>query len=42
MAYCRGFPGAKELRQRLCHVVSLAEVEDLAAYSLVRASLVEA
>ncbi|MDX1680126.1 MAG: tRNA dihydrouridine synthase DusB [Akkermansiaceae bacterium] len=31
MNYCKGFPGAKELRQRLCHVVSVAEVEDLAA-----------
>lgn len=31
MNYCKGFPGAKELRQRICHVVSVAEVEDLAA-----------
>ena len=30
MNYCKGFPGAKDLRQRLCHVVSVAEVEDLA------------
>ncbi|HEX5789571.1 MAG TPA: tRNA dihydrouridine synthase DusB [Luteolibacter sp.] len=37
MAYCKGFPGARELRQRLCHVVSIAEVEDLAAFSLKRA-----
>lgn len=31
MAYCKGFPGTKALRQRLCQVVSLAEVEELAA-----------
>ena len=36
MAYCKGFPGAKELRQKLCHVSSVAEVEDLAAFSLSR------
>lgn len=34
MAYCKGFPGAKELRQRLCHVDSVSAVEDLAAFSL--------
>lgn len=34
MAYCKGFPGAKELRQRLCRVESVAEVEDIAAASL--------
>ena len=34
MAYCKGFPGAKPLRQRLCQVSSLAEVEDLAAEHL--------
>ena len=34
MAYCKGFPGAKELRQKLCQVSSLAQVEDLAATSL--------
>ncbi len=34
MAYCKGFPGAKELRQKLCQVASVAEVEDLAAWSL--------
>jgi tRNA-dihydrouridine synthase B len=34
MAYCKGFPGAKDLRQKLCHVASIAEVEDLAALSL--------
>ena len=39
MAYCKGFPGAKELRQRLCHVGSVAEVEDLAAFSLSRMEL---
>ncbi len=41
MAYCKGFPGAKELRQKLCHVSSVAEVEDLATYSISRAELAE-
>ena len=36
MAYCKGFPGAKELRQRLCHVAAVGEVEDLAADSICR------
>ncbi len=31
MAYCKGFPGAKPLRQKLCTVSSLMELEDLAA-----------
>lgn len=39
MAYCKGFPGARELRQRLCHVSSIGEVEDLAAFSLEQARL---
>ena len=39
MAYCKGFPGARELRQHLCHVASLAAVEDLADWSLSRALL---
>lgn len=39
MSYCKGFPGAKDLRQKLCHVVSLAEVEDLAAFSISHAEL---
>jgi tRNA-dihydrouridine synthase B len=30
MAYCKGFPGAKPLRSRLCQVSSLSEVENLA------------
>ena len=34
MAYCKGFPGAKELRQKLCKVESVAQVEDIAAQSL--------
>ncbi len=34
MAYCKGFPGAKDLRQRLCHVSSISEVEDLAGHSM--------
>lgn len=37
MAYCKGFPGAKELRQKLCHVESIAEVEDMAEWSVSRA-----
>ena len=41
MAYCKGFPGAKELRQKLCHVGSVGEVEDLAAFSIGRAELAE-
>ena len=32
MAYCKGFPGAKDLRQRLCQVDSVASVEALAEY----------
>lgn len=39
MAYCKGFPGAKELRQKLCHVGSVSEVEDLAAFSISRLDL---
>jgi tRNA-dihydrouridine synthase B len=42
MAYCKGFPGAKDLRQRLCHVASIAAVEDLAAVSLAHAARHEA
>lgn len=38
MAYCKGFPGARDLRQRLCHVSSVAEVEDLAAWSMAAAT----
>jgi len=34
MAYCKGFPGAKELRQRLCKVLTVSEVEDIAHYSI--------
>ena len=41
MAYCKGFPGARELRQRLCHVASVAEVEDLAAFSISRAEIAD-
>ena len=32
MAYCKGFLGAKDLRQRLCQVDSVASVEALAAH----------
>jgi tRNA-dihydrouridine synthase B len=39
MAYCKGFPGAKELRQKLCHVISVSEIEDLAAFSIGQAEL---
>ena len=41
MAYCKGFPGAKELRQKLCQVTSLVEVEELAALSLGKVELAE-
>ena len=34
MAYCRGFPGAKPLRCQLSTVVSLSELDDIAAGSL--------
>ena len=34
MAYCKGFPCAKDLRQSLCRVDSVAAVEDLADASL--------
>ena len=34
MAYCKGFPGAKELRQKLCKVESVAQVEAIAEASL--------
>lgn len=34
MAYCKGFPGAKDLRGKLCRVSSIGEVEELAALSL--------
>lgn len=38
MAYCKGFTGAKELRQRLARVESIAEVEDIADLSLAAAA----
>jgi tRNA-dihydrouridine synthase B len=41
MAYCKGFPGAKELRQKLCQVTSISQVEDLAAVSLGKVELAE-
>ncbi len=34
MAYCKGFPGAKELRQKLCKVESVAQVEGIATDSI--------
>lgn len=34
MTYCKGFPGAKELRQSLAKVSSVGEVEELAASSI--------
>ena len=34
MAYCKGFPGAKCLRLKLCHVSSISEVEELAEFSI--------
>ncbi|MCX8494729.1 MAG: tRNA-dihydrouridine synthase, partial [Akkermansiaceae bacterium] len=39
MAYCKGFPGAKELRLRLCQVSSIAEVEEIAAWTLAKLEL---
>lgn len=36
MAYCKGFPGAKPLRQRLSTVASLTEIEGVAAEHLER------
>ena len=39
MAYCKGFSGAKELRQKLCHVISVSEIEDLAVVSIRQAEL---
>ena len=33
MTYCKGFPGAKPLRQQLSQVTSIAEVEEIAANS---------
>jgi len=41
MAYCKGFPGAKDLRQKLCQVSSIAQVEDLAALSIGMVELAE-
>ncbi len=41
MAYCKGFPGAKELRQKICQVSSISEIEDLAAFSLAQAEVAE-
>lgn len=41
MAYCKGFPGAKDLRQKLCHVTAIAEVEDLAACSLAQTTIID-
>lgn len=36
LAYCKGFPGAKEIRQQLAKVESLSHVEDIAAIGLAR------
>ena len=36
LAYCKGFAGAKELRQRLSQVSSISEVEDIAAHFIER------
>lgn len=36
MAYCKGFPGARELRQQLCHVVAVGEIEEMAQLCLHR------
>ena len=34
MAYTRGMEGGPRLRERLAHVVSLAELDDIAAWHL--------
>ncbi len=41
MSYCKGFPGAKDLRQKICHVASVAEIEGLAAFSIGQAEVAE-
>lgn len=41
IAYCKGFSGARELRQKLCHVSSISEIEDLAEQSLATSELAE-
>ena len=41
MSYCKGFPGAKELRQKICQVGAITEIEDLAAFSLAQAEVAE-
>jgi tRNA-dihydrouridine synthase B len=41
MAYCKGFPGAKELRQGLCQVTSVAQVEDMAEFSVQKALMAD-
>ncbi len=38
VAYCKGFAGARELRQQLTAVTSLTEIEDIAARSLSQVS----
>ena len=38
MTYCKGFPGAKPLRQQLSQVQSIADVEEIAANSQVISS----
>ncbi len=38
MAYCKGFPGARELRQQLCRVTTIAGVAALAKQSLSEAA----
>ncbi len=34
MAYCKGFPGARDLRQKLCQVTSLDDVREIADWSM--------
>jgi hypothetical protein len=31
MAYSKGLPGGRALRQRFCHIQSITELEDIAA-----------
>ena len=41
MAYSRGMPEAKHLRQRFAHIMSLAELEELAAENISHAQAAE-
>lgn len=40
MAYCKGFPGSKSLREKLQHVCTIVEIEEMAAEHLATADSV--